>query len=310
MEYSDAAGTLLLDVPNKNWSKEKCDLLDIDINICPPLIGSHDEVGNITANYAEETGLANSVRIFAGAADNACGAIGSGILEDGKTLCSIGTSGVVLSYESSGDKDFQGQVHYFNHGAPNAFYTMGVTLSAGYSLSWFKDNFAKEETFEELVAEVDSVPVGSNGLLFTPYIVGERTPHADVLIRGSFIGIDSSHERKHFVRSGLEGITFSLNESIEIFRNKGKKINTIVSTGGGTKNEDWLQIQADIFDAKIIKLSSEQGPGMGGAMLAADGSGWFDTLQAWRETFLKVDKEFKQVEENVIIYEQLFDNYI
>src|SRR5699024_9723427 len=145
MEGSDAAGTVLLDVTKKAWSQEVCDLLDIDSHLCPPLIASYDEVGTLTADYAFQTGLSRTTRIFAGGADNACGAIGSGILEDGQTLCSTGTSGVVLSYESSDDKDFHGKVNYFNHSAPNAFYTMGVTLSAGDSLAWFMDTFAREE---------------------------------------------------------------------------------------------------------------------------------------------------------------------
>lgn len=306
MEYSDAAGTLLLNVSEKSWSKEICDLLDIDINLCPELIASHDEVGKVTSEIADKTGLARTTLVFAGGADNACGAIGSGILEDRKTFCSIGTSGVVLSYESNNDKDFHGKVHYFNHGAPNAYYTMGVTLSAGYSLNWFKDVFAKEESFDELVAAVGDVPAGSNGLLFTPYLVGERTPHADAIIRASFVGMDSSHERKDFVRAVMEGITFSLNESIEIFRENGKTIDTIVSTGGGTKNEDWLQMQADIFNAKIVKLSSEQGPGMGAAMLAAYGCGWYDSLKECADEFLHVEKEYLPDEENVSAYKRLF----
>ena len=309
MEYSDAAGTLLLDNSEKVWSKEICDLLGIDENLCPALVDSHEEVGRITSEIAELTGLAISTRVFAGGADNACGAIGSGILEDGKTLCSIGTSGVVLSYESSNDKDFGGKVHYFNHGAPHAYYTMGVTLAAGYNLSWFRDVFAKEESFEELVSEVGTVPVGSNGLLFTPYVVGERTPHADAAIRASFIGMDSSHERKDFVRAIMEGITFSLNESIAIFRENGKHIDTIVSTGGGTKNQEWLQMQADIFDARIVKLSSEQGPGMGAAMLAAYGCGWFDSLKECANEFLQVDKEFVPNAFNVEKYKELFSLY-
>lgn len=309
MEYSDAAGTLLLNVTKKEWSKEICDLLDIDFDICPPLVASYDEVGHLTADIAERTGLAEATRVFAGGADNACGAIGSGILEDGKTLASIGTSGVVLSYEASDDKDFQGKVHYFNHGAPDAFYTMGVTLAAGYSLSWFKEVFASDESFDDLLADVGSVPVGSNGLLFTPYIVGERTPHADSAIRASFIGMDSSHERKDFVRAVLEGITFSLNESIQIFRDNGKTIDTIVSIGGGAKNKDWLQMQADIFDAKIIRLASEQGPGMGAAMLAAYGCGWFETLQDCANEFLNEDKTFLPNRKNVEKYKELFAIY-
>ncbi|WP_099159561.1 xylulokinase [Virgibacillus ndiopensis] len=309
MEYSDAAGTLVLNVSEKQWSQEICDLVGIDRALCPPLVDSHEVVGKVTSEIAQATGLATSTRVFAGGADNACGAIGSGILEDGKTLCSIGTSGVVLSYESSNDKDFQGKVHYFNHGAPNAYYTMGVTLAAGYSLSWFKDVFAKGESFEDLMTDVGFVPVGSNGLLFTPYVVGERTPHADASIRASFIGMDSSHERKDFVRAVMEGITFSLNEAIAIFRKHGKTIDTIVSTGGGTKNEDWLQMQADIFDAKIVKLASEQGPGMGAAMLAAYGCGWFDSLRDCADAFLKVEKEFLPKRDNVEKYKKLFAIY-
>jgi xylulokinase len=309
MEYSDAAGTLLLDIAKKEWSSEICDLLDIDAALCPPLVESHEKTGNITPEFAAATGLPASVQVFAGGADNACGAIGSGILEEGKTLCSIGTSGVVLSYESSSDKDFAGKVHYFNHGSEDAFYTMGVTLAAGHSLSWFRNVFAAEESFEELLAEAGTVPPGSNGLLFTPYISGERTPHADASIRASFIGMDSSHERKEFVRAVMEGITFSLNESLAIFRENGKKIDTIVSTGGGTKNEDWLHMQADIFNSRIVKLSSEQGPGMGAAMLAAYGCGWFSSLKECGDAFLRVEKEFVPDAGNAEIYQELFHVY-
>ncbi|MFC7062939.1 xylulokinase [Halobacillus seohaensis] len=309
MEYSDAAGTLLLDMNSNNWSDEICEVLDIDRSLCPPLVASHEKVGSLTNEISSATGLSVNTQVFAGGADNACGAIGSGVLEDGKTLCSIGTSGVVLSYESSNDKDFGGKVHYFNHGAPNAYYTMGVTLAAGYSLGWFKDVFAKEESFEDLVAGVGSVPPGANGLLFTPYLVGERTPHADASIRASFIGMDGSHVRKDFVRAVMEGITFSLNESIDLFRKNGKKIDTIVSTGGGTKDDNWLQIQADIFDVEVVKLSSEQGPGMGAAMLAAYGSGWFESLQECAEEFLKLDKTIQPIKENVEKYKGLFGLY-
>ena len=309
MEYSDAAGTLLLDVSRKEWSTAICELLDIDPSLCPPLVDSHEEVGTISLEVAEATGLSPTIRVFAGGADNACGAIGSGILEDGKTLCSIGTSGVVLSYETTSDKDFDGKVHYFNHGASDAFYTMGVTLAAGYSLTWFKEVFASSESFQELLSEVGSVPVGSNGLLFTPYLVGERTPHADAIIRASFIGMDSSHQRKDFVRAVLEGITFSLHESIEIFRQRGKWIDTIVSIGGGAQNDDWLQMQADIFDAQIVRLTSEQGPGMGAAMLAAYGCGWFDSLKDCADEFLKEDKQFTPIKANVEKYKKLFSIY-
>ncbi|GAE91975.1 xylulose kinase [Gracilibacillus boraciitolerans JCM 21714] len=151
MDYSDAAGTSLLDVSKKVWSEEICNLLDIDISICPPLVDSHQNVGTITSKIATETGLATSTAVFAGGADNACGAIGSGILSEGKTFASIGTSGVVLSYEPTGDKDYEGKVHYFNHGEKDAYYAMGVTLAAGHSLNWFKTTFAADKSFEELL---------------------------------------------------------------------------------------------------------------------------------------------------------------
>lgn len=309
MEYSDAAGTSLLDVSSKQWSEEICEKLEINPSICPPLVASYDKVGTITNDFANETGLSPDTAVFAGGADNACGAIGSGILSEGKTFCSIGTSGVVLSYETSGDKDYEGKVHYFNHSAPDAFYTMGVTLSAGHSLNWFKNVFAEGEDFDTLLKEVGSVPVGSNGLLFTPYLVGERTPHADATIRASFIGMDSSHENKDFTRAVLEGITFSLNESIDMFRKNGKKIDTIYSIGGGAKNEEWLQIQADIFNAKIVKLKSEQGPGMGAAMLAAYGSGWYPSLEACASQFLEEYEAYEPIKENVSKYKKLFSIY-
>ncbi|TKC15338.1 xylulokinase [Robertmurraya kyonggiensis] len=308
-EYSDAAGTLLLNVVKKEWSSEICNAVGVDISLCPPLVESHAFVGTITNEIAQQTGLSIGTKVFTGGADNACGAIGSGILSDGKSLCSIGTSGVVLSYEEDKGRDFGGKVHYFNHGKENAFYTMGVTLAAGYSLSWFKDTFAEQEDFSAVLKGIEDVPIGANGLLFTPYLVGERTPHADALIRGSFIGVDGSHKRIDFVRAVIEGITFSLNESIEIFRESGKNIETIVSIGGGAKNDMWLQIQADIFNAKIQKLSSEQGPGIGAGMLAAYGCGWYASINDCADLFSRVVKTYEPIEENVVKYRELFALY-
>lgn len=308
-EYSDAAGTLLLDVKEKKWSEELCEAFEIPFGLCPPLVESHECVGSLTKEALDKTGLSAEIKVFAGGADNACGAIGSGILSEGKTLCSIGTSGVVLSYEEKGDRNFGGRVHYFNHGKENAYYTMGVTLAAGYSLSWFKDVFAENKDFEQLLANVSSVPVGANGLLFTPYLTGERTPHADSVIRGSFVGMDAGHKQADFARAVMEGITFSLNESIEIFRNNGKTIDTIISIGGGAKNSVWLQMQADIFQANIVKLTSEQGPGMGAAILAAYGCGWFTSLEECAAEFIKPKETYQPIKENVEKYKELYTIY-
>lgn len=309
MDYSDAAGTLLLDVEQKVWSEEICDALSVPVSLCPPLVESVDCVGKVLPEIAEAAGLTEQTKVFAGGADNACGAIGAGILSPGNSLCSIGTSGVLLSYHEKSEKDVKGELHYFNHGKPDAWYVMGVTLAAGDSLSWFKKTFAKEKSFDELLEGVNGTEIGAKGLLFTPYIMGERTPYPDPNIRASFIGMDASHELRHFARSVMEGITFSLRDSLEIARNTGKKIDQIVSIGGGAKNEAWLQMQADIFGAKIVKLKSEQGPALGAAMLAAVGCGLFDSLEACAEVFIQVEKEYTPVSDHVDKYNELYSVY-
>ncbi|MHA6482989.1 xylulokinase [Paenibacillus sp. strain BS8-2] len=309
MDYSDAAGTLLLEVAEKRWSAEVLESFGLPSSFCPPLVESHQQTGILLPEAADRSGLNAATKVFAGGADNACGAIGSGILSEGLTLCSIGTSGVILSYEEEKSKDFEGKVHFFNHGKEDAFYAMGVTLAAGYSLSWFKKTFAPEESYDELLAEVGELPPGAGGLLFTPYLVGERTPHADSTIRASFIGIDGSHERKHFARAVMEGITFSLNESLDLFRIAGKKVERIVSIGGGAQNPVWLQMQADIFGATVVSLENEQGPGLGAAMLAALGCGWYESLEACSSDFVQYASEYVPRAEASVAYQGLFRAY-
>lgn len=309
MELSDAAGTSLLDMTTNQWSQPILEELSIDKKLCPSLTASTDEVGFISTDFAEKSGLSTQTKVFAGGADNACGALGAGIVEDGKTMVSIGTSGVLLSYEETASLDFHGKLHYFNHAAPNAYYSMGVTLSAGHSLEWFKQTFAPQKSFEELLASVEQTPIGARGLLFTPYLVGERTPYSDALIRGSFIGLDSAHTLAHLTRAVLEGITFSLNDSLALMRAEGKSIDAIVSIGGGAKNREWLQMQADIFNAPIIRLEHEQGPGVGAAMIAAYGLGYYDSMKAVSEQFVKEAERIEPIAENVAQYEKLYVIY-
>ncbi|MFC2476345.1 MAG: xylulokinase, partial [Catonella sp.] len=261
-DYSDAAGTLLLDVAAKKWSDEILVKYNIDEKILPKLYNSIDCVGKIKAEYQKEFGFEKEVKIMGGGADNACAAVGSGIVSNGIGMVSIGTSGVFLSYEDEAHSNYSGRLHLFNHGIPDAYYSMGVTLAAGHSLNWFKETFAPKESFEELLSDIDKIPAGSDGLLFAPYIVGERTPYADSKVRGSFTRIDTTHTRAHFARAVLEGITFSLRDSMELMSElTAKKFDKILSVGGGSKNKDWLQMQADIFDTEIITLTTEQGPG-------------------------------------------------
>lgn len=309
MDYSDAAGTLLLDVGAKQWSSEIAEAFNLPVSLFPRLVESFEFTGTLLPEIAERSGLLPTTRVFAGGADNACGALGAGILGEGRTMCSIGTSGVVLSYETNKDLNLEGKVHFFNHSEKDAFYIMGVTLAAGYSLTWFKETFAAEKSYDQLLGSIAAIPAGSGGLLFTPYIVGERTPHPDADIRGSFIGMDSGHTLSHFARAVLEGITFSLRESIDIARGSGKEITEVIAIGGGAKNEVWLQMQADIFNAEIVKLESEQGPAMGAAMLAAYGSGWFPSLQACAEAFIRPAGRYAPNPEQAAIYNELFALY-
>lgn len=309
MDYSDAAGTLLLDVAGRRWSDEVLEAFGLAADFCPPLIASTECVGTLLPEAAEQSGLSVETKVFGGGADNACGATGAGILGPGETLCSIGTSGVVLSYEENAAADYHGKVHFFNHAEPDAFYAMGVTLAAGSSLSWFRSTFAPDSSFDELLEEAAAVPAGADGLLFTPYLSGERTPHADSSIRGSFIGMDLRHKRGHFTRAVVEGITFSLRESIDILRASGKVVDKVISIGGGARNALWLQIQADIFGAEVVRLESEQGPAMGAAMLAATGLGWFASLKENAERFIAKASSYKPDAERSGLYDKLYGSY-
>lgn len=310
MDYSDAAGTLLLDVSKNEWSQSILDQFEIAASICPPLVHSEDQVGVLDKELGKELGLENEIPIFAGGADNACGAIGAGIVTPEQAMASIGTSGVFLTYEEDGQKDYDGHIHFFNHVAPGNYYSMGVTLAAGSSLNWFKQTFAPHESFEELLNNIDQISPGSNGLLFAPYISGERTPYTDSKIRGTFLGIDISHTRDHFARAVLEGITYSLRDSQEIMRQYFKKtFKQIVSVGGGAKNKEWLQMQADIFNTPVVTLATEQGPGMGAAMIAAVGAGWFTDFEACTDVFVNHQEEVRPNPENVKRYDASYKLY-
>lgn len=310
MDYSDAAGTLLLDIENKSWSEKILKTFNINPDICPKLVKSVDRIGNLKEELVLEFGLENTIPIFAGGADNPLAAISSGIVEDGTAMVSIGTSGVFLTYETDGSHDYNGNLHFFNHVIENAFYSMGVTLSAGNSLSWYKNTFSPNETYESLLSGIKNIPSGSNGLIFTPYIVGERTPFTDSQIRGSFTGIDTSHTKTHFTKAIIEGITFSLKDSqVLMERFAGKNFENIISVGGGAKNKDWLQIQADIFDAKIITLKTEQGPALGAAMVAAVGIGWFADLKSCSQIFVQYKDTTEPDPLEVAKYKRYYKNY-
>ncbi|MGX6978891.1 xylulokinase [Vagococcus elongatus] len=309
-EYSDAAGTLMLNVTEKEWDSDILSEFNISSNQLPELIDSFGEVGTIQQSLLAKFGFKNSVKVFAGGADNACASFGAGIISEDRAMCSIGTSGVFLSYEGVEEKDYHGKLHFFNHVMPKSYYSMGVTLAAGQSLSWFKEIFGGERTFEEILDEAAQSVPGANGLLFVPFIMGERTPYIDGKIRGSFVGIDASHKFSDFARAVIEGITFSLKESQKLMmENTAKIFKEIVSVGGGAKSDLWMQIQADVFETNVRSLKVEQGPGLGAAMIAAMGLEWFNNVETCVATFVTYDQEFYPDNDNVSEYKKYYDIY-
>lgn len=309
IDYSDATGTTLLDIHTNEWSKQICEKFEISMSVLPPLIKSTTDVGTITKEYAEFSGLKTTTQVFGGGADNACGALGAGILSPKVVLSSIGTSGVILKYEDRPVDAYHGRVQMEDHVVPGAYYSMGVTLAAGYSLSWFKDTFCQDIPFTKVISGAASSTVGANGLLFSPYIVGERAPYADADIRGSFLGIDATQDRNDFARAVIEGVTFSFRDILNIYREQNADIDEIVSIGGGSKSDLWLQIQADIFNTPVKKLANEQGPGMGAAMIAAVGLGWYPDFKACAEKFVHIAEVHNPIPANVAKYDQLYEVY-
>ncbi|MBU6133823.1 xylulokinase [Staphylococcus xylosus] len=308
-EPSDAAGTIMFSVKDENWSTELLHRLNIDPSICPEIIASHQKSGQLTEKVKNTLGIDSNINVYQGGADNACGALGSGITDEQKQLVSIGTSGVALSIENRTDYENDGNVHYFNHCVPNQKYIMGVTLSAGYSLEWLKQLISADENFTTFLKDINQSEVGANGLMYTPYLLGERTPHNDASVRGSFIGLDANTTQLDMKRAVIEGITYSINESIQIMKNNAININEIVSIGGGAKNNQWLQIQADIFNTTITTRTEEQGPAYGAAMIAAMGEQWFNTFNEMSEAWIAYHQKVYPIETNTKSYQDLFNIY-
>jgi len=296
-EVSDAAGTLLFDVAKGEWSAPVLEALGIDGALLPPVLKSYQVAGRVSSVGAAETGLKPGTPVVAGGADNTCGAVGAGIVREGVFLSSIGSSGVVLTPADSLAKDPQGRVHTFNHSTENQWYLMGVTLSAGLALRWFRDQLGQAEraveaaggpdAYDLLAAEAQKSPPASRGLFFLPYLNGERTPHADANARAVFFGLSGAHTRADMVRSVFEGVTFSLRDSVEIMRELGREVTEIRAIGGGAKSPFWRQIQADVFGADVLTLEIDEGPAFGAALLAMVGAGRFGSVAEAADTTVR-----------------------
>ena len=318
-DVSDASGTLLFDVSHRRWSQQMLDLLRIDSSLLPRVYESPEVTGNISTEAALVTGLRAGTPVVAGAGDQAASAVGNGIVRRGMTSATLGTSGVIFSYTDKPTLDPQGRIHTLCHAVPGKWHVMGVTQGAGLSLRWFKDQLGESEAwygrqigvdpYDVLLAEAERIPAGSDGLLFLPYLMGERTPHLDPQARGLWFGLTAAHTRGHLIRSILEGVAFSLRDSLEIFSELKIPVVQIRASGGGSRSLLWRQIQADLYGKEIVILRESEGSALGAALLAGVGAGVFRSVEEAADQALEIRDSTLPREANVEFYSSQYDIY-
>jgi len=281
MDVQEASGTLLLDVAHRRWSGEVARAAGIPEAWLPRLYESPEVCAEISAEAAELTGLVAGTPVVAGAGDQGAGAVGMGILEPGSVSATIGTSGVVFAATAAPTRDPLGRLHTFCHAVPGRWHVMGVTQAAGLSLRWLRDVIAPGRDYDALTAEAAEVPAGSDGLLWTPYLLGERTPHLDSQARAAFIGLTAGHTRGHLVRAVLEGVAYSLKDTFSLFAELGIPVKGVRLGGGGARGVLWREIQAAIYGYRSDVLVAEEGAAFGAALLAGVGAkGWANLEEA------------------------------
>lgn len=278
-DASDASGTLLLDLERRTWSDEILDALELHRDWFPGVCESRDHAGALEQAVASELGLPTGIPISAGAGDNAAAAVGIGIVAEGIISSSIGTSGVVFANTPGFAPDPSGRIHAFCSAIPGGYHLLGVTLAAGASLRWWRSVVGPGGGFDALTEQAASVPPGAEGLVFLPYLSGERTPHLDPFARGAFFGLTTRHTAGHLTRALMEGVVFSLADSIGVMTELGVSVKQIRATGGGAKSRLWRQIQADVFGLPVHRTVVDEGPAYGAALLAAVTTGWFSTVE-------------------------------
>jgi xylulokinase len=286
IDVADASGTLLLDVARRRWSDAMLSATHLDPSCLPELFESPEICGHVSTAGAEHTGLRVGTPVVAGAGDQAAGAVGMGVVSAGTIHATIGTSGVVFAATDRPAMDPAGRLHTFCHAIPGRWHVMGVTQAAGLSLRWFRDTFgpAGGDAYERLSSEAAQAPAGCDGVLWAPYLMGERTPHLDPNARGALIGLTASHNRAHIIRAILEGVAFSLKDTLQIFSEMNVPVHTIRLGGGGARSPLWRQIQADIYEHEVEIISADEGAAYGAALLAGVGGGlWPDVDTACRE---------------------------
>jgi xylulokinase len=317
-DVSDASGTSLLNVGERKWSEEILQVLGWDPSWLPPVTESTEMSAKISSYGAEATGLLEGTPVAAGGGDCAAQAVGSAIVEEGKVSVTLGTSGVVFAQSDEYRVEPEGKLHAFCHAVPGKWHLMGVMLSAAGSFQWYKDTLgdleAKQEeegqgdAYEILTRNAESIAAGSEGLFFLPYLSGERTPYADPYAKGCFIGLTLRHQKEHFSRSVLEGVSYGLNDSLELMRKLGINPEDVQLSGGGTKSSLWKQMLADIFNAPCSMVNAREGAAYGAALLAAVGVGQYENVASATAAWIRTTETIQPSSE-VDIYGKYYSLY-
>jgi xylulokinase len=312
-DVADASGTLLFDVANRRWSSSMLELAGVPEQLMPKVFESAEITSHVSKQGAAATGLREGAPVVAGAGDQAAGAVGMGIVEAGDVSATIGTSGVVFAATSAPFLDPQGRIHTFCHAVPGRWHVMGVTQGAGLSLRWFRDQFCTTNSgvtsYDELMKEAEKAPPGAEGLLWTPYLMGERTPHLDPQARGALVGLTAQHTRAHVIRAILEGVAFSLRDTLTIFRELNVPVKSIRLGGGGARSALWQQIQADVYDVSVELIAAEEGGAYGAGLLAGVGTGVWPSVQEACKTAVHVAKRITPITKNAELMRHRYAEY-
>jgi xylulokinase len=318
IDVADASGTLLLDVVNRKWSAPMMEASRLSEDMLPRVFESPEVASRVSEEGARATGLRAGIPVVAGAGDQAAGAVGMGIVRPGAVSATIGTSGVVFAATASPFLDPQGRIHTFCHAVPNRWHVMGVTQAAGYSLRWFRDQFGaalaapgdpQRDPYDLLLDEAGQAPAGSDGLLWAPYLMGERTPHLDPLARGALVGLTATHRRAHVIRAILEGVAFSLRDTLTIFSELKLPVESIRLGGGGARGALWQQIQADVYGMTVDLVEAEEGPAYGAALLAGVGAGVWTSVEEACDKSVRVATRVQAEKSRVALMNERYEAF-
>lgn len=310
MDKADGAGTVLMDLKSRQWSLEILSALDIPAPWMPKLYEGPEITGTVTSEAADRTGLPAGIPVVGGGGDQAAQAVGVGAIHEGIVALTLGTSGVVFATTNSPFIEPRGRLHSFCHSVPNHWHLMGVMLSAAGSLRWYRDTFAPTMDYDQLLEPAREIVPGAEGLLFLPYLTGERTPYPDPLARGAFVGLTLRHSMPYLTRAVLEGVAFGLRDSFELMKNAGlASIDQVRVSGGGAKSLLWQQILADVFNSELVTVNTTEGAAFGAALLAGVGAGHWPTVRSACDATIRVTGRVKPNEEVVLRYKDSYEIY-